>query len=160
MSDYALRLREKQRLRYQYNVSETQLRRAFDRALRADGKTGDRLITELERRLDALVLRAGLARSIYQARQLVSHGHILVNGRRVDVPSFQVSVGDEVSVAANSRDKAPFQAAAAGAHAGATTPEYLDVHLPDLRFRLTALPRRADVPVTCDEQLVVEFYSR
>lgn len=160
VSDYALRLKEKQRLRHQYNISETQLRRAFERALRKDGKTGELLVTELERRLDALVLRAGFARTIYQARQAVTHRHITVNGRRVDKPSFQVEVGDVVAVAERSRTKAPFQAAAAGAHQLATTAPYLTVNRPALEFRLTALPRRTQVPVVCEEQLVVEFYSR
>jgi small subunit ribosomal protein S4 len=160
VSDYALRLKEKQRLRYQYNVSEKQLRRAFDRALRKDGKTGELLVTELERRLDALVLRAGFARTIYQARQLVTHRHILVNGHRVDKPSFQVAVGDVVGVAERSRTKPPFQLAAAGAHKLERTAPYLAVNLPNLQFQLTALPKRAQVPVVCEEQLVVEFYSR
>jgi small subunit ribosomal protein S4 len=160
VSDYALRLKEKQRLRYQYNVSETQLRRAFERALRKDGKTGELLVTELERRLDALVLRAGFARTIYQARQAVTHRHITVNGRRVDKPSFQVAVGDVVAVAERSRTKPPFQVAAAGAHKLEHSAPYLTVDLPELRFELIALPRRAEVPVVCEEQLVVEFYSR
>lgn len=160
VSDYALRLKEKQRLRYQYNISETQLRRAFERALRKNGKTGELLVTELERRLDALVLRAGFARTIFQARQLVTHRHIEVNGRRVDKPSFQVEVGDVVSVAERSRTKPPFQVAAAGAHKLATTAPYLNVNLPTLHFQLTALPKRDQVPVVCEEQLVVEFYSR
>jgi small subunit ribosomal protein S4 len=141
-------------------VSEKQLRRAFDRALRKDGKTGELLVTELERRLDALVLRAGFARTIYQARQLVTHRHILVNGHRVDKPSFQVAVGDVVGVAERSRTKPPFQLAAAGAHKLERTAPYLAVNLPNLQFQLTALPKRAQVPVVCEEQLVVEFYSR
>jgi small subunit ribosomal protein S4 len=160
VSDYALRLKEKQRLRYQYNVSETQLRRAFERALRKEGKTGELLVTELERRLDALVLRAGFARTIYAARQMVTHRHIVVNGRRVDKPSCQVEVGDVVAVAERSRTKSPFQVAAAGAHKLDTTAPYLAVNLPSLQFQLTALPKRAQVPVVCEEQLVVEFYSR
>jgi small subunit ribosomal protein S4 len=158
-SDYKTRLLEKQRLRAQYDVSETQLRSAFDRARRSGGKTGDELIThQLEARLDATVLRAGFARTIYQARQTVSHQHITVNGRRVDRPSFQVRPGDVVAIAERSREKPPFQVAASGAHAAA--PAYLDVSLPDLVCRVLRRPLRDEVPVICTEQLVVEYYSR
>jgi small subunit ribosomal protein S4 len=158
-SDYKLRLLEKQRLRAQYDLSETQLRLALARALRSGGNTGEALLVELETRLDALVLRAGFSRSIYQARQAVSHGHITVNGRRVDRPSLQVRPGDVIEVAAASRSKTPFVIAAAGQHA-ATIPPYLDVDLESLRARLVRLPARDEIPVICDERLVVEFYSR
>jgi small subunit ribosomal protein S4 len=158
-SDYKLRLLEKQRLRAQYDLSETQLRLALARALRSGGNTGEALLVELETRLDALVLRAGFSRSIYQARQAVSHGHITVNGRRVDRPSLQVRPGDVIEVAAASRSKTPFVIAAAGQHA-ATIPPYLDVDPESLRARLVRLPARDEIPVICDERLVVEFYSR
>ena len=92
-SDYSTRLKEKQRLRAQYDISETQLRAAFDRARRSGGKTGEALIQDLESRLDATVLRAGFARTIYQARQFVTHQHVLVNGRRVDRPSYRLQAG-------------------------------------------------------------------
>ena len=97
-SDYKVRLLEKQRLRHQYNVSETQLRRAFDAAHKSSGKTGERLLASLETRLDALVLRAGFARTIYQARQAVAHGHIAVDDRKVDRPSYQVKPGQTITV--------------------------------------------------------------
>ncbi|MBX6768373.1 MAG: 30S ribosomal protein S4 [Actinomadura rubrobrunea] len=158
-SDYKLRLREKQRLRAQYNLREAQLRNAFARAAKAAGKTGEALIVDLERRLDALVLRAGFARTIYQARQFVVHRHVLVNGRRVDRPSFRVRPGDVISIAERSRRMAPFVEAAAGAHA-AEAPPYLEVRRDALVARLTRLPERAEIPVICDEQLVVEHYSR
>ncbi len=158
-SDYKTRLLEKQRLRAQYDVSETQLRSAFDRARRSGGKTGEELIThQLEARLDATVLRAGFARTVYQARQTVSHQHVTVNGRRVDRPSFRVRPGDVVAIAERSRDKPPFQVAASGAHAAA--PAYLEVSLPDLVCRVLRRPLRDEVPVVCAEQLVVEHYSR
>ncbi len=157
-SDYSTRLLEKQRLRAQYDVSETQLRRAFDRARRAGGKTGEALIQDLESRLDATVLRAGFARTVYQARQFVTHRHVLVNGRRVDRPSYRLRPGDWVSVAERSRTLEPFQVAAAGAHADA--PAYLEVRLPDLTARVERVPAREEVPVVCEEQLVVEYYSR
>jgi small subunit ribosomal protein S4 len=158
-SDYRLRLLEKQRLRAQYDLSEAQLRLALERAPRSGGNTGEALLVDLETRLDALVLRAGLSRTIYQARQAVSHGHITVNGRRVDRPSFQVRPDDVIEVAASSKSKTPFVIAAAGEYAG-TIPPYLDVDLQALRARLVRLPARAEIPVICDERLVIEFYSR
>jgi small subunit ribosomal protein S4 len=159
-SDYALRLREKQRLKAQYDLRETPLRRAFDRARRTGGKTGEALIVALETRLDAVVLRSGLARTIYQARQFVSHGHVTLNGLKVDRPSHEVRPGDVVSVRERSRTKAPFLASAAGAHAPAAAAPYLDVSLSTLTARLTRKPERREIPVLCDEQLVVEHYSR
>jgi len=157
-SDYSTRLLEKQRLRAQYDVSETQLRRAFDRARRTGGKTGEALIQDLESRLDATVLRAGFARTVYQARQFVTHQHVLVNGRRVDRPSYRLRPGDFITIADRSRTKEPFQVAASGAHADA--PAYLEVRLADLTCRVDRVPTREEVPVVCEEQLVVEYYSR
>jgi small subunit ribosomal protein S4 len=159
-SDYKVRLMEKQRLRYQYNVSEKQLSLAFERAHRSSSKTGDALVAALETRLDALVLRAGFARTIYQARQAVTHRHITVNGHLVDKPSYRVKPEDVIAVAPRSRDKVPFQVAAAGAHELASTPPYLEVLLPQLHARLVRQPERSEVPIICNEQLVVEFYSR
>jgi small subunit ribosomal protein S4 len=160
-SDYKTRLLEKQRLRAQYDISETQMRRAYDRARKVDGKTGDALIVELERRLDALVLRAGLARTIYQSRQMVVHGHIEVNGRKVDRPSFRVRPDDVVGVRERSRAKTPFQVAKAGGWAGeGEPPRYLEVNLDALAFRLDREPNRREIPVLCDEALVVEYYAR
>ena len=158
-SDYRARLLEKQRLRAQYNLSEAQLRLAVAKAVRSRQKAGEALLADLETRLDALVLRAGFARTIYQARQAVSHGHITVNGRRVNRPSFRVSPGDVFEVAAASKAKEPFLVAAAGQHAAAVPP-YLDVDIEALIARLVRLPARAEIPVICDERLVVEFYSR
>jgi small subunit ribosomal protein S4 len=157
-SDYSTRLREKQRLRAQYDISETQLRRAFDRAKRSGEKTGEALIQDLESRLDATVLRAGFARTIYQARQSVVHRHVTVNGARVDRPSYRLRAGDVVAIADRSRGKEPFLVAASGAHADA--PGYLEVRLADLICRVERTPARDEVPVICEEQLVVEYYSR
>jgi small subunit ribosomal protein S4 len=159
-SDYKVRLLEKQRLKAQYNLRESQLRHAFDRAASRPGKTGEELIVDLETRLDALVLRAGFARTIYQARQVVTHQHLLVNGRRVDRPSARLRPGDVITVAGRSRQKAPFVVAAAGAHVGERTAPYLSVDISGLTATLIRLPLRREVPVICDEQLIVEFYSR
>jgi small subunit ribosomal protein S4 len=159
-SDYQVRLLEKQRLRHQYNISEAQMRRAHDDAHRGAGNTGETMVALLELRLDATVHRAGLARTIYQARQLVAHGHFTVDGRKVDRPSYRLKPGQVVGVRERSRDKPPFQIAAAGAHVAGPTAPYLSTVLDELRTIVVREPLRAEIPVICDEQLVVEFYAR
>jgi small subunit ribosomal protein S4 len=160
-SDYAVRLREKQRLRAQYGIREKQLRIAFEEARRAQGLTGENLVELLEMRLDALVLRAGFARTTAQARQLVVHRHILVDGGLVDRPSFRVKPGQLIHVKPRSEGFEPFQVAAAGGHVDVLpkTPGYLEVDIATLQARLVRRPKRADVPVTCNVQLVVEYYA-
>ena len=160
-SDYAVRLREKQRLRAQYGIREAQLRNTFAEAKRAEGLTGENLVELLEMRLDSLVLRAGFARTIAQARQLVVHRHILVNGERVDRPSFRVKPGQLIHVHAKSEGTEPFQVAAQGGHAEVlpAVPGYLEVQLDKLHATLIRRPKRAEVPVTCEVQLVVEYYA-
>ncbi|GAA2651612.1 30S ribosomal protein S4 [Paractinoplanes durhamensis] len=159
-SDYQVRLLEKQRLRHQYNISEAQMRKAYEDAHRAEGKTGEAMVTLLERRLDAVVHRAGLARTIYQARQLVVHGHFIVDGKKVDRPGYRLRPGQIVEVKEKSRPKPPFQIAAAGAHLDGPTAPYLSTALEELRITVLRNPERKEVPVLCDEQLVVEFYAR
>ena len=161
-SDYAVRLREKQRLREQYGIREKQLRIAFNEARRTDGLTGENLVELLEMRLDALVLRAGFARTSAQARQLIVHRHIMVDGARVDRPSYRVSEGQLIHVHSRSETMVPLQVAAAGAHRDVlpAVPGYLDVQLDKLQARLVRRPKRSEVPVTCEEQLVVEYYAR
>lgn len=161
-SDYAVRLREKQRLRAQYALREKQMSRAFEAAKKAPGQTGENLVEILETRLDALVLRSGFARTMLQARQVVVHRHILVDGKIVDRPSFQVKPGQTLQIKPRSQTSAQFQVAAAGAHRDVlpAVPGYLDVQLEKLSAVLTRRPLRAEVPVTCEVQLVVEFYSR
>jgi small subunit ribosomal protein S4 len=156
--EYARQLREKQRLRAQYFVSERQLRNTFATAQRRSGQTGEVLIELLERRLDATVLRAGLARTIYQARQLVGHGHILVDGRRVDRPAAHVEPGSVITVKAKSRQMPVFQEAIG--REPLPRPGHLQVDQQDLRVTVLRAPVRAEIPVICDERLVVEFYSR
>uniref|UniRef100_UPI003898E86E 30S ribosomal protein S4 n=1 Tax=Agromyces marinus TaxID=1389020 RepID=UPI003898E86E len=160
-SDYAVRLREKQRLRAQYGIREKQLRIAFNEARRTDGLTGENLVELLEMRLDALVLRAGFARTISQARQFVVHRHITVDGKLVDRPSFRVKAGQVIGVKQRSEGTEPFQVAAAGGHVDVLpkTPGYLEVELDKLHATLVRRPKRAEVPVTCDVQLVVEYYA-
>ena len=160
-SDYAVRLREKQRLRAQYGIREAQMTRAFEEARRTKGLTGENLIELLEMRLDALVLRAGFARTTAQARQMVVHRHILVDGQLVDRPSFRVKPGQLIHVKAKSEGTEPFQVAAAGGHAEVLppVPGYLEVELDKLHARLVRRPKRAEVPVTAEVQLVVEYYA-
>jgi small subunit ribosomal protein S4 len=158
-TDYKERLLEKQRLRAQYHIGEAHLRRALARAAKGRVKTGEALVVDLETRLDALVLRAGFAQTIYQARQAVSHGHITVNGHKVDKPSYRVRPGEVIAIADRSKSKLPFAIAATGEYAAAVPP-YLDVDPSKLWARLVRLPVRAEIPVICDERLVVEFYAR
>ena len=161
-SDYSVRLKEKQRLRAQYGIREAQMRRVWEEARRADGLAGENLVELLEMRLDALVLRAGIARTTAQARQTVVHRHILVDGRIVDRPSFRVKPGQVVQVKARSQAGPSFLMAAQGVHRDVLpkVPEYLDVELEKLKFTLVRRPKRVEVPVTCDVQMVVEHYSR
>src|SRR3954463_12522558 len=156
-SDYQVRLLEKQRLRHQYNISEAQMRQAYENAHRGEGKTGETMVSLLERRLDSVVHRAGLARTIYQARQLVVHGHFTVDGKKVDRPSYRLKPGQVVEVRESSRQKPPFQIAAAGAHVGGATAPSLPAVLEARRTPVTREPQRSEIPVICDEQLVVEF---
>ncbi|WP_346114750.1 30S ribosomal protein S4 [Nonomuraea maheshkhaliensis] len=158
--DYGLRLMEKQKLRWYYDVSERQLRRYWDLAVRKPGASGAELVTLLETRLASLVLRSGLAPSIYAARQYIAHGHIAVDGRKVDIPSYLVKPGQVISVRTRSRQMQPFVAAAEGVHADERTAAYLSVDLKELRFTLASRPEREQIVVPVDEQLVVEFYSR
>ena len=160
-SDYSVRLREKQRLRAQYGIREAQLRNTFKEAKRTAGLTGENLVELLEMRLDALVLRSGMARTIAQSRQMVVHRHILVDGERDDRPSFRVKPGQMIHVHDKSERTEPFQVAAAGGNSDvlAKTPEYLAVDLDKLQVTLLRRPKREEVPVTCEVQLVVEFYA-
>ena len=160
-SDYAIRLREKQRLRAQYGVSEKQMRAVYERATRAAGQTGNTMIVDLETRLDALVLRAGIARTIAQARQFVVHRHIMV-GNIVDRPSFKVKVGQTIQVKPKSQTMVPFQIAAEGTHRDVlpAVPGYLDVDLAQLKATLTRMPEATEVPIQINIQYVVEYYAR
>ncbi|MCU1639165.1 MAG: ribosomal protein [Microbacteriaceae bacterium] len=160
-SDYAVRLREKQRLRAQYGIREAQLKIVFQEARRAAGLTGENLVELLEMRLDAVVVRAGLARTTAQARQMIVHRHILVDGQRVDRPSFRLKPGQLVHVHTKSESMDIFQVAAAGAHQDVLpkVPAYLEVEIDKLQARLVRRPKRVEVPVTCEVQLVVEYYA-
>lgn len=161
-SDYSVRLKEKQRLRAQYGIREAQMLNIYKEAKRLPGLTGENIVELLEMRLDALVLRSGIARTIQQARQFVVHRHITVDGKRVDRPSFRVKEGQLISVHEKSAQMDPFQVAAAGGNAEVLpqTPGYLKVDREALQVTLLRRPKREEVPVTADVQLVVEHYSR
>lgn len=155
-SDYGKQLMEKQRLRMQYNVSESQMRNYYKKATRLVGNTADLLVQLLETRLDAVVMRAGFARTIYASRQYVSHGHVLVNGKRVNVPSYHVKPNDVVVIKEKSRKLECFQEAVRSSAA----PQYLEVSKADFSAKLINAPAREDIPAICEVALVVEFYSR
>jgi len=155
-SDYGRQLLEKQRLRYQYSITEKQMRNYYKEATRITGNTGDILVQLLESRLDALVYRSGLARTIYAARQYVSHGHILVNGKKVDISSYNVKPNDEFEVKEKSRKLDCFQ----DAIRSAASPDYIDLSKAEFKVKYLYIPPREEIPVVCEVPLVVEFYSR
>jgi len=159
VSDYGIRLREKQRVRRIYGVKESQFRRYFEIADRQKGVTGTNLLVLLERRLDNVVYRLGFADSRSQARQLVKHGHFLVNGRRVDIPSYQVRVGDEIVVREKSKDLVPIvQAIEAVARRG--VPDWLELDAENKKGVVKAMPERSHITMPIQEQYIVEFYSK
>lgn len=156
-SDYAVRQAEKQKLRWYYDLSEKQLARVYENAKKRPGRTGEEMIAELELRLATVLLRAGFAASIYAARQFINHGHITVDGKKVDIPSYQVKPGQIVSVREKSRKLVPFIEAAEGVHADEKIASYLAVSHKDLTIAVVDRPKREQVPVPFDEQLVVEY---
>ncbi len=158
-SDYAVQLRAKQRARRIYGVLEKQFRNYYRKAARTRGLTGIVLLQELEIRLDNVVYRLGYARSRAEARQLVSHGHFLVNGRRTDVPSLQLKQGDTVEVRVISKERAIFQALLEEAE-GRTIPTWLNRDVAALTGKMVDVPNRQEIFEPVNEQLIVEFYSR
>jgi small subunit ribosomal protein S4 len=157
---YGEQLREKQRVKRIYNLLETQFRNYFEKAARQKGVTGENLLSLLERRLDNVVYRLGFALSRRQARQFVRHGHVSVNGKKVDIPSFQVKVGDEVSVREKSINNVHIQSSFQTS-GGRGRPGWLEIGNADkLVGRVTSLPRREDVDPEIKEQLIVELYSK
>ena len=159
-SDYRVRLEEKQKLRWHYGISESQLRSAFARAAREPGATGENLLARLERRLDSVVFRLGFAPTIRAARQLVAHGHVRVSGVRVDRAGYGVSLGEEVTLSERGR-RIPDVVAAVEHGPEVRLPGYLVLDPDDpFRGRLIAPPARADVPFLVEESAIVEFYAR
>ena len=158
LSDYGLHLREKQKVRRIYGVMEKQFRRFFDMASREKGVTGETFLQILERRLDNVVYRLGWAYSRRHARQIVSHGHVTVNGRKVNIPSFLVKAGDIIEVKEGSKSKSPFKEIKEGSVPN--IPGWLDLDFPSFRAKVLGLPTRDQIDVPVDESLIVEFYSR
>lgn len=159
-SDFRLRLEEKQKVRWHYGISEGQLRSAFARAAREPGATGENLLALLERRLDNVVFRLGLAPTVPAARQLVAHGHVRVNGKRVDRAGYRVAAGEEVTLSERGR-RIPDVVAALERGPEIRLPGYLvrEADAPH-RGRVIGSPSRGDVPVLVEESAIVEFYAR
>ena len=157
-SDYGMQLNEKQKLAFIFNVRERQMRGYFMKARRQPGNTGTNLLILLERRLDNIVYRAGLAATIWAARQFVSHGHVLVNGRRLNIPSYSVQEGDEVRLIEKMRQNVHVIEALESSPSA--LPEYLALDKGNAATTLLRLPERNEIPVPIDEQLIVEYYTR
>lgn len=156
---YGLQLREKQKVKRMYGVLENQFRRYFKMAARRKGVTGTLLLQFLERRLDNVVYRIGFATSRNQARQLVRHGHVQVNGRKVNVPSFLCSKDDEISIREKSR-KNPFILSSVESMAGRGVPSWLNLEGENLKGQVLELPSREDIQAPIEESLIVELYSK
>jgi len=157
---YGLQLREKQKARRVYGVLERQFRNTYEKAAQQKGITGENLMGALERRLDSVIYRMGFGTSRAQARQVVNHGHVDVNGRKCNIPSAQVKIGDIVSIRESSKNN-PTVLAARDATAHAPAPNWIEVDREALKGRVTALPQRSElVQIQLNEQLIVELYSK
>ncbi len=157
LSEYGLQLQEKQKLRHMYGVNERQFRNLFDKAGKMSGKHGENFMVLLESRLDNVVYRLGLARTRRAARQLVNHGHILVNGSRVDIPSYRVAAGQTISLREKSRN---LEVVKEAIEVNNFVPDFLTFDADKLEGTFTRLPERSELPAEINEALIVEFYSR
>lgn len=158
ISDFGRQLTEKQKLRLNYGVGERQFRRLIKEAKRTKMATGDKLVELLERRLDNVIFRAGFAPTIPAARQLTKHGHFMVNGHRVDIPSFRVTEGDEITPRPKSKEVAVIKEAVA--HPSLSIPSWIEVDAGAMTARVAALPDLTSVPFEIDVQQVVEYYAK
>jgi small subunit ribosomal protein S4 len=156
---YGLQLREKQKAKRIYFTQESQFRNYFEKAARSKGVTGERLLQSLERRLDNVVYRLGFAQSRRQARQLVRHGHVHVNSHKVNIPSYEVSAGEEISIRESSKKLTVLELAKEFASHG-TLPNWLEVDRDAYKARILSLPKREDIQLPVNEQLIVELYSK
>lgn len=159
VSEYGLQLKEKQKAKFVYGVLEKQFRGYYDKAKKIAGVTGENLLILLERRLDNVVYRLGLATTRRAARQVVRHGHILVNGKRVDIPSALVRVGDVITVAEKSRQNAYFKALADGYNT-LSVPVWIEADKDNMKGTVTRFPARAEIDTPVNEQAIVELYSK
>ena len=158
-SEYGRQLREKQKAKFIYGVLEKQFHMYYEKALKIEGITGDNLLTILESRLDNVVFRLGFARTRKEARQTVRHGHITVNGKRVDIPSYRVKAGDVVAVAPKFKDLLPIKEALISSEHMAV-PAWLEVDIEKLQGTVLQLPSRDQIDLDIDAQLIVELYSK
>jgi small subunit ribosomal protein S4 len=158
-SEYRSQLQEKQKARYSYGILEKQFANYYAEAKRRDGKTGDNLLALLEGRLDNVVYRAGFARTRRHARQLVVHGHFLVNGKKVNIPSYQVEAHDVIDVREKSWEMTPF-IVARETHGERVVPAWLEAFPNRMRILVHSLPVRAQIDIPVQEQLIVEYYSK
>ena len=159
VSEYGLQLKEKQKLKFIYGVLEKQFYHYYEIATKMEGQAGTNLIVCLETRLDNIIFRMGMAQTRRDARQVVAHGHFLVNGQRVDIPSYRVKVGDVIAVAENSKDNGRFKLVKEeGAYANA--PKWLESNAAELSAKVVAVPDRDDIDYPVEERLIVEFYSK
>jgi small subunit ribosomal protein S4 len=154
-SEYGMQLRAKQRTKRFYGVLERQFRKTYEKAERMKGKTGENLLALLELRMDNIVYRLGLADSRSQARQLVTHGHFTVNGSRLDIPSAELKVGDEIAVKQSSRELSPFAELS-----NRIVPSFLSFNDEALKGTVLSVPTREEVDIDVEETLIVELYSR
>jgi len=160
VAGYGLQLREKQKVKRTYGLLERQFRSYFEKAVRAKGPTGENLIITLERRLDSALTRAGFASSHAQARQFILHGHVTVNGRKVNIPSYLVTVGEEIAIKDKMKQNAMVMDARNVAQSQNSVP-WLETDREQFRAKVVALPKREDVTATAfNEQLIVELYSK
>jgi len=160
MSDYAIQLREKQKIRRSYGLLEKQFRLTFESANKMKGVTGDNLISLLERRLDNVLYRMGFASSRTQARQFIQHRHVMVNGTIVDISSFRIQEGSEVEIRDNYKSNNMLEDAIKLSKATDSVPEWVEVDFENRKGKITRLPQRADVLANFNEPLVVELYSK
>ncbi|MDO5022008.1 MAG: 30S ribosomal protein S4 [Eubacteriales bacterium] len=158
MSEYGLQLREKQKARRAYGLLETQFKLTYNKATKMKGVTGENLLQLLERRLDNVVYRAGFASSRAQARQLVNHGHFLIDGKKVDIPSYTVKENQVITVKKRSHEVEHFKQVREGS--SRIIPKWLSVNADNLTATVSALPARDDVDFALQENMIVEFYSR
>jgi len=157
VSEYGIQLQEKQKVRFMYGLTEKQFRRTFDKASKMAGIHGENFLKLLESRLDNLVYRMGLAATRRAARQIVNHGHILVNGKKVDIPSYSVKVGDTISVKENSMEHGAIKNAL---ELNLTTPAFVEFDKTKMTGKFVRLPERSELNADINESLIVEFYNR
>ena len=156
-SEYGIQLTEKQKVKFYYGLQETQFRNTYEKATKRAGSAGENLLIMLESRFDNVVFRMGFAATRREARQLVSHGHFLVNGKKANIPSMELKAGDVISVKEKSKSSPKFKELR---DMVITTPQWLDIDLDKLEGKILTAPTRADIDLPIEERYIVEFYSR